>query len=427
MFRTYICLAFAGFLATNAMAQTSDEEDPGLHQLAVEYYVAKYRVGRDEADSRLRLQDRAAGIDDRLTELLGDQFADIWFDHSDSGRLKIGMTRAAGKYTADVLRVVNEFDVGKSTDLVPVAWSTAELGRIQDSVRDSLTDMIRAGHARTGRDPKLNRVIVTAIQNLSTPEEGRIAKLASTDGVAVRRVDEPSLIDEMDACHIKHCNPRIRGARQIVDNVSCTAAFSARDRDVPSRWLLITAGHCILFGGINPTWQAYDESPEDWDVGPSYDYVVAGESGADAGAIQIANPSSNHWTNGSQPLAQVIIENSDITTYNPNYPIRKDSGNSMGTLLCYSGATSGTHCAEVSGLDTDHTTGVNGIYSELKHLGELDMCVSQPGDSGAPIFRHYRAYGILIGGNSSGTHCYTTYQGIRGAQDLLNVKLLLSP
>jgi hypothetical protein len=33
----------------------------------------------------LLLQDRAEGIDDRLVALLGDQFAGLWFDHSDRG------------------------------------------------------------------------------------------------------------------------------------------------------------------------------------------------------------------------------------------------------------------------------------------------------------------------------------------------------
>ena len=41
-------------------------EQPVLDQLATDYYANKYRVASDEARRRLRIQERASGIEDRI-------------------------------------------------------------------------------------------------------------------------------------------------------------------------------------------------------------------------------------------------------------------------------------------------------------------------------------------------------------------------
>jgi V8-like Glu-specific endopeptidase len=60
-------------------------------------------------------------------------------------------------------------------------------------------------------------------------------------------------------------------------------------------------------------------------------------------------------------------------------------------------------------------------------MGELDMCIAQPGDSGSPIYKKSRAFGILAGGLSMKPwHCFEIYQGIRGAEKALSFDILLA-
>ena len=59
------------------------EESPVVQEKAIERYAGKYGVSLEESRARLLLQDRAEGIGDRLVALLGDQFAGLWYDHSD--------------------------------------------------------------------------------------------------------------------------------------------------------------------------------------------------------------------------------------------------------------------------------------------------------------------------------------------------------
>ena len=71
-----IVMALVGVASRSAYAQdVSPEESPGLQQLAVAYYVNKYRVEPEEALRRITLQDRAAGIEDDLVRLLDNHYA----------------------------------------------------------------------------------------------------------------------------------------------------------------------------------------------------------------------------------------------------------------------------------------------------------------------------------------------------------------
>ena len=172
---------------TSIPAWAEEPESPVLEQLAIEYYANKYRVGDDEAQRRLRLQDRASGIEDRIAEVLGSQYAGIWYAHEDGGRLKIGMTREAGRLASEVLRIVTDYSLGRDADLIDVRFTESELESQRNALRESLTDMQLAGHARTSYSPKLNSVIVTALAKLPADEEARIREVASTAGVVVRR------------------------------------------------------------------------------------------------------------------------------------------------------------------------------------------------------------------------------------------------
>ena len=415
---------------TSIPAGAQDAESPELDQLAVEYYVDKYRVGVDEAQRRLHLQDTASGIDDRIAEVLGPQFAGMWYDHEDGGRLKIGMTRAASRYAGDVLAIVNEYKLGSDVQLVDVNFTLSELELRRDALRETLADMQRAGHARTGVNPKLNSIVITALARLPADEEARIREISAMEGVVVRRWDVPTLLVTPLTCNITYCDRPLRGGRQVLAQwqgfyafTRCTGAFLGRHRVYTNDLLLFTAGHCIADANSHGamSWSARDESNAMLWIGPSYGGVLGGAPGIDAGTIYI-NPGS--WFAPIPPVPQVVIKGSSQTTYNPNYKIKADSLSTLGQILCFTGAATGTHCAQVSDLGDDLTSNAGWT---LKNAGELDYCATKEGDSGGPVIKSNKAYGIISVMNDSIGHCYTGYQGIRAAENILNVDVVFSP
>lgn len=415
---------------TSIPAGAQDAEAPAVEQLAVEYYVDKYRVGIDEAQRRLQLQDTASGIDDRIAELLGPQFAGMWYDHEDGGRLKIGMTRAAGRLAKDVLAIVNEYRLGSDVQLVDVTYTLAELELRRDALRETLADMQRAGHARTGVNPRLNSIVITALAKLSADEEARIREIASMEGVVVRRWDVPSLLLKPLTCSTTSCDRPLRGGRQVYAQwqnfyafTRCTGGFIARHRVNTGDLLMLTAGHCITDANSHgaTSWSARDESFASLWLGPYYGWVLGGGPGIDAGAIYL-NPGSWFWS--IPPVPEVVIMGTSQTTYDPHYKIKADSTSTLGQVLCFTGAATGTHCAQVSDLGDDLTSTAGWT---LKNAGELDFCATLEGDSGGPVIKKNKAFGMISLVNDSIGHCYTGYQGIRAAENILNVNVQFSP
>jgi hypothetical protein len=413
------CLLVAAALSSQASPGWAfEEEDPALQRLAADYYGRKYGVGLDEATRRIEIQDRAAGIDDDLARTLGRDFAGMWYDHADGGRLKIALTRAGSTHAGEVADLIGRYALGNDAQAVSVRFSLAELTAKQDSLRQSLDSVIRAGHALTSYNPRSNSVVIETLNVLPPAEESLIREAAAQDGVTVHRTNATTLVGRTQSCIIHFCDPPLRGAR-LMDG--CTAGFMARHNVYTSHKLVLTAGHCIAHKGMSYVWGTRDESQAWSDIGPGYGYTYGGTPGRDAGVIYI-DPAES-WASPA-PVPRVVVKDSDITTYDPNYKIKKDSGSTLGQLLCYSGGRTGTHCAEVSDLGSDFLT-EDGFL--LKNLGELDICESIDGDSGSPIYKAKRAHGLLIGGIDSTFHCLTGFQGVRGAQAGLNVSILLSP
>lgn len=408
----------------------ADTEDPALQEIAVAYYAAKYRLTTTEATRRVAIQDRSAGIDDEISQLLGADFAGIWFDASDGGRLEVGLTSAGMTRYREVMAIVNAHGLAADTRTMGVRFTIAELERKQASIRDYLFSMVRGGHAKTSYSPRTNTVVVTTLTTLPADEETLIRQVSADDGVTVQRVNVTSLQSSLQSCGISSCNPPLRGGFFIRGENSqfftgCTGSFVARHRVNQNDLLLITAGHCInpsTGSGLNATWSARNEAGTFLPIGTGYGFVFGGSAGMDAGVVHI-NPGMS-WALPA-PVPQVVVKGSSQTTYNPNYKIKHDSASSMGQLLCVTGAMTSTHCAEVSGLGADAMTDV-GIA--LKNLGELDWCGSIDGDSGAPVYKVNKAFGLLVGGaNQPPFHCVTNYQGIRSAENMMNVDILLSP
>ncbi len=405
-------------------AQVEDEE-AGLQDLAVSAYSARHRVGADEARRRLAIQDRAAGLEDELATLLGDQWAGMWYDAADGGRLKIGTTDAARAQANEMTRLVLQHGVASDADFVPVRFTEAELTATQDRLRAALGRLVESGHAKTGYNPALNGVVLTALDGLPESEEALVRRLSATPGVVLRRAGAAPLILNANACNITFCDPPLRGGREIISGVLCTASFMAQGKGNPDDRVLFTAGHCTFLGG--PTWFARDESNAVRQIGDSAATLWGGAAGLDAGLVR--NEANRPWFN-PPPAAQVVVKSSSQTTYDPTYAIKSDAKSTIGQMLCLTGRTTGTHCAEVSDLGADEAEQApgGGPIIVVHNMGELDACVAKQGDSGGPLYKSHKAYGLLSGVIASPPfHCYEAYQGIRAAEKAFNVEILVQP
>ena len=402
--------------------QTAVSEDAIVQQNASTYYAKKYGVDLKEAGRRIAIQDRAAGIDDDIANVLRDQFAGVWYDHTDAGKLKIGMTAAAMKHADEVRQIANRYGLTADMDLVPVAFTLAELEQKQDLIRKSLNHMVNAAHARTSYSTKENKVVLTLAQ-LTPSEEARVRDLAKIEGVFVRRVDKPTLRGVADSCNVTFCNAPFRGGRQIVSNggSGCTGAFIARGRTSPTQNWTMTAGHCVQIGGT--TWNAKDESNAFSLLGVT---AFGHSAGHDSGIVSIST--FGGW-NSPAPKPFVIVKDSStvpddiiFTNYNPSYKITATSFSSMGQVLCRTGATTGTECGEVSDLGADESMAwPDGTTHTYHPMGNINVCGAKGGDSGGPYYKKHRAFGIHSGHND----CYEIYKGVRQAEADWNVKVVL--
>jgi streptogrisin C len=144
-------------------------------------------------------------------------------------------------------------------------------------------------------------------------------------------------------------------------------------------------------------------------IGPFHSKVF--DSRGDAAIMQVLNPS------GWNARAWVFVTAGPDTGRNEAYTITGDSTSPVGTRVCATGATSA-----MSDCGTVRAVGVCVTYSNAGNvtvcgLGRASFAV-RPGDSGAPVYSSHLARGLVSGATGDGQ---ALYQGIRGAENLLNV------
>lgn len=411
------------------------EEDPALQQIAAEYYRERHGVELDEAYRRLAIQDRASGIEDELERVLGAQYAGIWFDPNDHGRLKIGMTKAAIPGEKDVRAALDRLSLSPDSDLVAVRFTEAELERQVAAMSKALSRLLDGGRVTTGYSTQMNRVTLTAVSNLSAEETRQVEQVGREHGAIVDRVNVPTLRGQLQSCGVRKCNKPFRGGREIIAyNLGvahrCTAAFIARHR-VSTKWLVMTAGHCLTSANF-ASWWSEVEHPMPGEptysgrkLGPTDGWVFPG---TDAGVIAIAAGFEQSWLVPPAPMPWVVVKGSGQTTYNPEYPIKKDGKSSLGSIKCITGRDTGTHCGQVVLLGfSGSVEGMGGNSATVHNMGVIAACVGKKGDSGGPVYKTNTAYGIYLGTLPIGDGCFEVYQGIRGAENALNVDVQFTP
>lgn len=164
-------------------------ETPGVRALAAESMMRRLGVTHAEAIRRLEFQDAAVEVSDKIHDLLGDRDGDMWFDHDDGGRLKVGVVRGDGGIESsavdEVRHVLASCGLSDGSDLVPVDHSTQELDDAHSPITAQLSDMYCAGKIASGRNPSLNALLIHMATTVTGADRARLQRVVDQASVRV--------------------------------------------------------------------------------------------------------------------------------------------------------------------------------------------------------------------------------------------------
>jgi hypothetical protein len=238
---------------------------------------------------------------------------------------------------------------------------------------------------RRGRGVILGFAMGASIGVLGLPGE----RAATPAPVAAK--GPPSKVEDSSCRTRADCGSRIRGGIQVTfTGWACTAGFVARDAPTDQRYVL-TAGHCVAGSGLTAQWSHHGRT-----IGRAALQGLHEGSSADVGAIEIDLSETSDQMIGSD-----VSDIREITATAPN------ASQTVGSVVCRSGATSGWDCGSIVSADVE--SDINGI--RIRHGWWIDI-PSAPGDSGAPVVdAQGRAAGIVIGTTATRS-LYSTVDGI---------------
>lgn len=365
-----------------------------------------------EAEQRLGWQSVAPDLAEQLDPALGQRFGGVWIDVRDGDRVKIGVVGGPDTGTLAVIRrTAAALGLSEGYEAVAVARPSSVLSADLDRVSAEL-DRVNAGAEvglGVGLRTDLNALALDVpATGLTDAQRALVSTLAKQLGPELVVTDTRGGYSPF-ACVYPYCDPPLRGGIRIdYPTTWCSAAFTAKSK-VDSREYLITAGHCAYQHYDN--WSTNFTNGVSHVVGPVWHWEW--NSGGDAAILSINNVPG--WT----PQGRVQVTAGPQTTANDSYNIADTKWSVVGQRICTTGAATGSsRCGEVTELD--FTADYGGVT--VHHLGRSSIC-AHPGDSGAPTYAKHHAYGIVVAGATNGD-CDTLYQGIRGAEAMLNVTIL---
>ncbi len=411
-------------LLTPLTAAASQLDGFDVHALAEDRGISE-----EEAAERLAWQDALGDLQDAAVQQLGDDaFGGIWIDVEAGDRVQLGVV--AGTDVALGEALLQQHGVSAGGEVVEVERSLASLEALNATVRDALVDLGGDNLIIGSLRPDLNvvQLEVPTLQPLPPDQAELVDQLVAqgAGAVVVGHYDEPA---ERYACVGSDCDRPLRGGVAF-DAVGpsftpfCSTGFIAESR-YDGLLYAMTAGHCLsgapsvrTGGGTPPNLTAQTSTGAGLFMGQSHNFID--DLRGDVAIIAIQNdpvsPPEN-WV-FVRPSAGRGVAGS---TRDEEYEIHRDGRSFVGMRICASGMTTGTSCGEVRAL------GVTETFSDgatVTNLGRSNLCMNR-GDSGGPLYARHTAYGTVVGGiNLRPVHCRTYYNGIRGAENLLNVDVL---
>lgn len=252
-----------------------------------------------------------------------------------------------------------------------VERSLAQLTELQERIVNEVENLAGDGITVTavGVQPSLNQVVV-GVADLN--QEARAAISTFGPAAAARAMTE----GELDACVSRYNCPPLKGGiviRSSYNNHECTAGWMGKIHGT-STMRLLTAAHCIqVNGGIGVSWK--------------HNGVVFGQaknetfyfgSPGDAGliSVSVSSPRNKFYASTNTDLR-------GVTSSVPNSSIGE------GDFVCRSGRTTGYMCGHITIPFGDRY--IEGTRFHQQTSVDFD---ADKGDSGAPMFEDYAAYGI---------------------------------
>lgn len=220
-------------------------------------------------------------------------------------------------------------------------------------------------------------------------DDGGRALLRARYGSIIATREEPTRQLDHSAyphdCESRVTCPPLKGGIKIyrTSNTSaiCTAGFIVKLQGT-STLRVLTAGHCIeLNGGLGVGWSHHGTQ-----FGTAQTETWGSGSNADAGLISVAVAGNDNLFYAS--------DFDDIRGVTGTQPYAEQD---EGDYVCRGAKTTGYMCGYIENEDVDRD--VDGKL--IEHQWEVDFDAS-PGDSGAPYFIGYEAYGIHSDSTDSG-------------------------
>jgi len=387
-----------GSLASGAWAADKENE--------AEYMATERGISVEQADKRLGWQERAPRLAEVADAELGEAFGGVWIAAGEGDRAKLAVVKGAAMEKAR--NAIATTGLQDGADIVYVKHGERKLIRIVEWLSSRFEEVDRGAPEVLGAgvrsDLNVVQIDVPRNDNLTAQQRALLAEAKRRHPSAVTFAPYEGR-PQPRACAYPHCDPPLRAGIQIHENgvPNCTGSFLARSRSDGVLYQL-TAGHCR---GANVNWGTRFAGGSYHVIGPFHNAVVG--SRGDAGILRVRNPA------GWNARAWVFVTAGPDTSRNEAYPILREGTSVVGMRICTTGAFYGrSDCGTVTHLNASIDYG-NGVV--VRGLGRGNFC-GRGGDSGAPMYAGNTAYGIQVAGYRE---CDSLYQGIRGAEDLMNV------
>jgi streptogrisin C len=392
--RGLLAATFVVALLRVAPADAAESQDP----LAVDEYARRYEVTPSEADARLELQTKAAGIANALSNRLGDDFAGVWFDNQD-GQLVVPLV--SDKDDAAVAKQFAEYGVDESGYRTTLVDSTiAELQASQRRLIEAGDKQLPEGGVRIGIDPSTNSVVVEISSDVGAENLAAARARAAAEPTRVKVVekDPQAFVEDAQACtwnsERRACDPPFHGGVEIYGPTTCTSGFAATGNALGNSFVM-TAGHCLSHPGA---WWAQTSNGYQNELGTQEGYFYGGGNG-DGGVIRVQN--SNWWVKEWGWRGHVVIwgpPSNPAAVQNASNPIYGSASSYVGEYVCHSGRSSGSSCGTVTQLNFKTTYGDG---TRVEHMTRVNGACAEPGDSGGPVYAGNTALGVWSGGQGA--------------------------
>ena len=370
------------------------------NQAGIDHLVRAYGVSRDEAATRLRLQDEISELAHALARDDAEAFGGLFIDHEPVYKVTVLFSEQSGRTE---LRQSISPELRRFVQVRNSRRPLAETHRIIDELSGRLgTTGIRASVAFDHRNQKF----MVTVGNAS--DRDRVAPLVDP-GLApdvITRIGQ--LPEDLQTGYV--AGDYVYGgwiSYNASGNAICTMGFVIRNHEGKNG--ILTAAHC---GEPNPRiWVNghYVTLPTPYHSRTTGNYDFQAHL---TGSLTVYGYVA--YTNNQPIPGFTSIVNSTPGYANSGYFGIEDGlynvAHSVGLVRCKNGYRSGLSCGQITNSYTSYTSSTGAVRTGLVEVGQSSQrVIAFAGDSGGPVFTppnasgYIRPAGSISGGTTTGT------------------------